>query len=497
MVVGASGTGRSSFVNAMCGQPILGGTVQQPDAGVQIRPASIELDDEETDSRIQLTIVDTPGFGNSLDNSPAFERILGYLETQFDEVLAEETRIRRNPRFKDNRVHACVYFIEPTGHGLRELDVEMMRVLARRVNVIPVLSRADQLTPQERILNKRLVMEDIANHEIPIFNFPFNPDDDDEETIQFNSEMRDMLPFAIVSGNELIHVDGRPVLARVYPWGYVDCENPKHSDFMALKSALLSSHLGDLKDLTHDVLYENYRTERLSRLNQNARGSRMLDPADLAQQSYVLKEEQLARESEKIREIEMRIQKEINDKRMELSLREQELREMEMRIARERSVMSATPTPDDTPQMSQGIPGAFDTPTSPDSSTARESVSHAAPAPAFAQQHHARHSSIDGALATDVSEMSIAPKLGAPAPLQLNSGANSETTPLFARNQTGADGSQSPPLPPRSPNRPQSMVIPDVAPLATNGNGNGNGGYLPGGIQGVPAVKEEQDDGAR
>jgi septin family protein len=27
----------------------------------------------------------------------------------------------------------------------------------------------------------------------------------------------------------------------------------------------ISSHLADLKDLTHDVLYETYRTEKLSR----------------------------------------------------------------------------------------------------------------------------------------------------------------------------------------------------------------------------------------
>ena len=30
-------------------------------------------------------------------------------------------------------------------------------------------------------------------------------------------------------------------------------------------STLCSSHLADLKSLTHDVLYETYRTEKLSR----------------------------------------------------------------------------------------------------------------------------------------------------------------------------------------------------------------------------------------
>lgn len=42
-------------------------------------------------------------------------------------------------------------------------------------------------------------------------------------------------------------------------------DNPRHSDFLAIRSALLHSHLADLKEITHDFLYENYRTEKLSK----------------------------------------------------------------------------------------------------------------------------------------------------------------------------------------------------------------------------------------
>lgn len=55
------------------------------------------------------------------------------------------------------------------------------------------------------------------------------------------------------------------VRARQYPWGIVEVDNPKHSDFGRLRSALLNTHLTDLKEITHDFLYENYRTEKLSR----------------------------------------------------------------------------------------------------------------------------------------------------------------------------------------------------------------------------------------
>lgn len=47
----------------------------------------------------------------------SFSEIVGYLERQYDDILAEESRIKRNPRFRDNRVHAMLYFITPTGHG--------------------------------------------------------------------------------------------------------------------------------------------------------------------------------------------------------------------------------------------------------------------------------------------------------------------------------------------------------------------------------------------
>jgi len=47
----------------------------------------------------------------------SFQEIVGYLDRQYDDILAEESRIKRNPRFRDNRIHALLYFIPPTGHA--------------------------------------------------------------------------------------------------------------------------------------------------------------------------------------------------------------------------------------------------------------------------------------------------------------------------------------------------------------------------------------------
>jgi len=346
MVCGVSGTGRTTFVNTLCGKKVLMGKDADDasnahlEEGVRIKPVTVELELDEEGTRISLTIVDTPGFGDQIDNEECFSEIVGYLERQYDDILAEESRIKRNPRFRDNRVHALLYFITPTGHGLRELDIELMKRLSPRVNVIPVIGKADSLTPAELAESKKLVMEDIEHYRIPVYNFPYDIEEDDEDTVEENAELRGLMPFAIVGSEDVLEIGGRRVRARQYPWGVVEVDNPRHSDFLAIRSALLHSHLADLKEITHDFLYENYRTEKLSKSVEGGAAANQdssMNPEDLASQSVRLKEEQLRREEEKLREIEVKVQREINEKRQELLARESQLKEIEARMHREQS----------------------------------------------------------------------------------------------------------------------------------------------------------------
>jgi cell division control protein 11 len=219
-----------------------------------------------------------------------------------------------------------------------------MRRLAPRVNVIPVIGRADSLTPSELAQTKKLIMEDIEYYRIPVYNFPYDIEEDDEDTVEENAELRGLLPFAIVGSEQVVEIDGRKVRARQYPWGMVEVENPRHSDFLAVRSALLHTHLLDLKEITFDFLYENYRTEKLSKTIDGGDGpDSSVTAEDLATQSIRLKEEQLRQEEEKFREIEIRVQREINEKRQELLAREAQLREIEARIQRETSEVSPAP----------------------------------------------------------------------------------------------------------------------------------------------------------
>lgn len=62
--------------------------------------------------------------------------------------MLQEQQPRRIEKI-DLRVHACLYFIRATGHTLKPLDIEVMKRLCTRVNLIPVIAKADTLSPAD------------------------------------------------------------------------------------------------------------------------------------------------------------------------------------------------------------------------------------------------------------------------------------------------------------------------------------------------------------
>ena len=266
MLVGQSGVGKSTFANTLVEAQLVPPRPTQPSAAqmektMAVTPYSCEL--EEDGLKINLTVIDTPGFGDNIDNDQCSAELLQYVEKQYDEVLLEETRIKRNPKFFDSRIDVCLYFIGPSGHGLRELDVDFMKRLCKRVNIIPVVAKSDSLLPDELRRFKQRVRDDLQMHKITYFQFPDDPREEDHEVLADNSALRQMIPFAIIGAEDTFSVSGKDVRGREYAWGVVDVDNPAHCEFSRLRYLLFNSHLQDLKDLTIDVLYEDYRTEKL------------------------------------------------------------------------------------------------------------------------------------------------------------------------------------------------------------------------------------------
>jgi Septin len=73
-----------------------------------------------------------------------------YIKDQHSAYLRKELTAMRDRYIQDTRIHCCLYFINPTGHSLRPIDVIVMKKLSEVVNVVPVIAKADSLTLEER-----------------------------------------------------------------------------------------------------------------------------------------------------------------------------------------------------------------------------------------------------------------------------------------------------------------------------------------------------------
>jgi cell division control protein 12 len=57
----------------------------------------------------------------------------------------------------DPRIHVCLYFLHPSGHSVSPLDVHLMKQIGQRINLIPVVAKADSLSPAHLSKFKQIV----------------------------------------------------------------------------------------------------------------------------------------------------------------------------------------------------------------------------------------------------------------------------------------------------------------------------------------------------
>ncbi|XP_063950990.1 septin-7-like isoform X2 [Lytechinus pictus] len=136
-----------------------------------------------------------------------------------------------------------------------------MKRLHDKVNIIPLIAKADTLTPEECREFKKRIMAEINEHKIKIYEFP---DIEEEEENKENKRLTERVPFAVVGSNHIMEVSGKRVRGRQYPWGIAEVENLEHCDFIPLRNMLIRTHMQDLKDVTNNVHYENFRCRKLT-----------------------------------------------------------------------------------------------------------------------------------------------------------------------------------------------------------------------------------------
>uniref|UniRef100_A0AAY4A3K7 Septin-type G domain-containing protein n=1 Tax=Denticeps clupeoides TaxID=299321 RepID=A0AAY4A3K7_9TELE len=270
MVAGESGLGKSTLVNSLFltdlykNRKVLNAE-ERISQTVQINKYTVGI--EEKGVKLRLTIVDTPGFGDAVNNTWSWKAVEEYIDLQFEQYFRDESGLNRK-NIQDNRVHCCLYFISPYGHGLRPLDIEFMMALHEKVNIVPVLAKADSLTPSEIRKKKMKIRQEIERFGIKMYQFPECDSDEDEEFKLQDQELKDSIPFAVIGSNILVESKGRRFRGRLYPWGVVEVENPAHSDFLKLRNMLVRTHMQDLKDVTRETHYENYRAQCIQNMTR-------------------------------------------------------------------------------------------------------------------------------------------------------------------------------------------------------------------------------------
>ncbi|KAH7084297.1 Septin-domain-containing protein [Paraphoma chrysanthemicola] len=341
MVVGESGLGKSTLVNTLFNTSLYPPKERKPpslEISKTVSVQSISADIEENGVRLRLTVVDTPGFGDFINNDESWDPIVKNIEQRFDAYLEAENKVNRM-NVVDNRIHAVVYFIQPTGHSLKPLDIEVMKKLHTKVNLIPVIAKADTVTDDDLDNYKKRILADIAYHKIQIFEGP-RYELDDEETIAENQEIMSKVPFAVVGSNtEVITPDGRKVRGRQLPWGVVEVDNEEHCDFVKLRQMLIRTHMEELKENTNNVLYENYRSEKLTSMGvqQDSTVFKEVNPAVKQEEERSLHEQKLQKME---MEMKMVFQQKVQEKESKLRQSEEELyarhKEMKDQLDRQR-----------------------------------------------------------------------------------------------------------------------------------------------------------------
>uniref|UniRef100_A0A671XAM1 Septin 9a n=1 Tax=Sparus aurata TaxID=8175 RepID=A0A671XAM1_SPAAU len=268
MVVGQSGLGKSTLMNTLFKSKVSRKSVlatAQEKIPKTIEIKSISHDIEEKGVRMKLTVIDTPGFGDQINNENCWQPIMKFINDQYEAYLQEEININRKKRIPDSRVHCCIYFIPPTGHCLRPLDVEFMRRLSKVVNIVPVIAKADTLTLEERDFFKKKIREELRANGIDVY--PQKEFDEDAEDRMINEKIREMIPFAVVGSDQEYQVNGRRLLGRKTKWGTIEVENIAHCEFAYLRDLLIRTHMQNIKDITSSIHYEMYRVRRLNENN--------------------------------------------------------------------------------------------------------------------------------------------------------------------------------------------------------------------------------------
>ncbi|TBU46364.1 hypothetical protein BD309DRAFT_858295 [Dichomitus squalens] len=328
-----------------------------------VRSVSIDIDmaPDEADEELPLTLtlIDTPSL--DFDDEPSSQRTLQEILRHVESRLGESLDDERKALTGSHLVHLCVYFLDPdyivppsvsappvplvprartnslstheSEHVILEppvsnnpmlcrpilpaSDIAAIRRLSARVNVLPVLARADTLTIDRLTAVKMAIRRDLAEAgigfgifdlDIPLYaqlesKVAKNKSENGFMKHHLNGNTHSppstpitptllRLPFSLISPDLYSHSDGvnhnqlsrhelvyqyapskrtnaknqstpKTALGRFvrnYRWGSLDVMDASHCEFLHLRGAVFH-HMETLQKYTREYLFEKFRAE--------------------------------------------------------------------------------------------------------------------------------------------------------------------------------------------------------------------------------------------
>ncbi|KAF9351082.1 hypothetical protein BGX26_010815 [Mortierella sp. AD094] len=134
--------------------------------------------DDEVPAR-NLVFLDTPGYGSVIDARTNFNLFMSYVSQTFEEKsrkISPFIEVSNNELMRSlvtgvgahRFIDVCFYLIV---HRLKPIDIEYMRLISEKANVVPVISKVDT-QPEEEVRELKVhVLKTLREQGVPIYTF--------------------------------------------------------------------------------------------------------------------------------------------------------------------------------------------------------------------------------------------------------------------------------------------------------------------------------------
>ncbi|KAG8958628.1 cell division control protein [Tulasnella sp. 425] len=178
------------------------------------------------------------------NNEGYLDTIIKYIKDQHPAYLHEELTAMHDKHIQDTRIHCCLFFINPTWHSLRPIDIIVVKKLSEVVNVVSIIARTDSLPREEREVFKNNIRAEKQYKNIRLY--PSDTDENEPEELSLNETIR-------------------PIRGRKSKWGVINVEDETHSVSLTGWAQYLSifrTHLQNLIETTAQIHCEAFRSKQ-------------------------------------------------------------------------------------------------------------------------------------------------------------------------------------------------------------------------------------------